>query len=100
MKKPHKFFASVVLGATAGFVAGLLTAPKAGKDTRAELEKKGKQALKKTKKLTEGYYDSAKTASKSFFDKLFDKKESNNPLLAEGNTLEDAKNNSRKEHGK
>ena len=35
-----KFALGALIGATAGLVAGLLTAPKSGKDTRADLKAK------------------------------------------------------------
>lgn len=38
-----KFVLGAVIGATAGVVAGLLTAPKSGKETRADIKKKAGQ---------------------------------------------------------
>lgn len=43
------FFLGALLGTVAGGIAGLLTAPKSGKETRADLEKQGKKALKAAK---------------------------------------------------
>ena len=38
------------VGAVAGAVAGILTAPKSGKETRKDLERKGKKAIRDLKK--------------------------------------------------
>lgn len=40
MAKGKKFGLGVILGAAAGVVAGLLTAPKSGKETRQDIKKK------------------------------------------------------------
>lgn len=42
MKKSH-FVIGTVIGAAAGLVAGLLTAPKSGKDTRTDLKDKAEK---------------------------------------------------------
>jgi len=42
MKKSH-FVIGTIIGAAAGLVAGLLTAPKSGKDTRADLKDKAEK---------------------------------------------------------
>ena len=39
----RKFLLGAVVGATAGVVAGMLTAPKSGKETRADLKEKAQQ---------------------------------------------------------
>jgi len=54
MSKKAKFGFGLVLGAVAGVVAGLLTAPKSGKETRAELKRKKDDAQDKaTAKVNE-----------------------------------------------
>lgn len=40
MSKGSKFALGAVIGAAAGVVAGMLTAPKSGKDTRTDLKRK------------------------------------------------------------
>ena len=42
----RSFVAGAILGALAGVAVGFLTAPKSGKETRDELEQKGKKWLK------------------------------------------------------
>lgn len=50
-----KIALGALIGAVAGIVAGFLTAPKAGKDTRADLKHRAKEmkndAVKQSKKL-------------------------------------------------
>lgn len=56
MRQPKKSNTGLVfaigagLGAIAGAVAGVLTAPKSGKETRADLEREGKKAIANIKK--------------------------------------------------
>lgn len=45
-KKGAGVAGAVVVGAVAGYVAGILTAPKSGKETRADLQKAGAQLKK------------------------------------------------------
>ena len=40
MSKNHKFGFGIILGAIAGVIAGFLTAPKSGKETREDIKKK------------------------------------------------------------
>ena len=40
MAKTSKFAVGAILGAAAGLVAGILTAPKSGKETRQDLKNK------------------------------------------------------------
>lgn len=76
MKKDNsKFFLGVVLGAAAGLVAGILTAPKSGKETRQELKEQGKKALDETKKTSQKLYQDTKAGGQKMFDKFFKKKE-------------------------
>ena len=76
MKKDNrKFFLGVVLGAAAGLVAGILTAPKSGKETRQELKEQGKKALDETKKTSQKLYQDTKVGGQKMFDKFFKKKE-------------------------
>ena len=56
-KKEHKksngagkFFLGAAVGAVGGTVAGILTAPKSGKATRADIKRGGKKAINATKK--------------------------------------------------
>ena len=68
MKKDNsKFFLGIILGAAAGLVAGILTAPKSGKETRHELKEQGKKAFDETKKT--------KVGGQKLFGKFFKKKE-------------------------
>lgn len=46
-----KFALGALFGAAAGFVAGILTAPKSGKETRADLKVKADEAKKKADKM-------------------------------------------------
>ena len=52
-----KIAIGAVIGAVAGLVAGFLTAPKKGKDTRADLKRRAEEikedAVKQAKKLKE-----------------------------------------------
>lgn len=76
MKKDNnKFFLGVVLGAAVGVIAGILTAPKSGKETRQDLKEHGKKALDETKKTSVKLYQGTKTGGQKFFDKIFNKKE-------------------------
>lgn len=43
MSKKGKFGLGLLLGAAVGAVAGILTAPKSGKETREDLKQKGKE---------------------------------------------------------
>ncbi len=45
-----KFFLGAALGAIAGGITGILTAPKSGKQTRADIEREGKKFAKKVQK--------------------------------------------------
>ena len=60
-KKPSAargFFIGAALGALGGAIAGILTAPKSGKATRADIKRTGKKAVttakKQVKKVTRG----------------------------------------------
>lgn len=76
MKKDNnKFFLGVVLGAAVGVIAGILTAPKSGKETRQDLKEQGKKALDETKKTSVKLYQGTKTGGQKLFDKIFNKKE-------------------------
>ena len=44
MSKKRRFGLGLIVGAIAGVVTGLLTAPKSGKETRADLQKKAQKA--------------------------------------------------------
>lgn len=46
MKNPGKIFVTVLTGAIAGGVAGVLLAPEKGKETRKKLDKRAKKARK------------------------------------------------------
>jgi len=52
------FFLGAALGAAAGTVTGILTAPKSGKQTRADIVREGKKVARKakagSKKLVKG----------------------------------------------
>lgn len=47
------FFLGAAIGAAVGTIVGILTAPKSGKETREDLNKKGREALKNVKKQGE-----------------------------------------------
>lgn len=49
----RKIAMGLVLGATAGTLAGILLAPKSGKETRKDIAEAGKTGYKKTKDLVE-----------------------------------------------
>ena len=51
---PRDFLAGVLLGGLAGAGVMLLLAPRSGKKTRANIEKKGRKLSKKTAKSIEG----------------------------------------------
>lgn len=48
-----KIAIGAVIGAVAGVIAGFLTAPKAGKDTRADLKNKAKEIKQEATKRAE-----------------------------------------------
>lgn len=48
-KKGGKFFLGAVIGAIAGGITGVLTAPKSGKETQADIKKGGEKLAKKAK---------------------------------------------------
>lgn len=48
-KKGGKFFLGAAIGAIAGGIAGVLTAPKSGKETQADIKKGGERLAKKAK---------------------------------------------------
>ena len=76
MKKDNsKFFLGVILGAAVGLVAGILTAPKYGKETRQELKEQGKKAFDETKKTSQKLYQDTKVGGQKLFGKFFKKKE-------------------------
>ena len=49
MSKKGKFGLGLLLGAAVGAVAGILTAPKSGKETREDLKNKGKELAEAAK---------------------------------------------------
>lgn len=83
LSKGGKFALGAIIGAAAGVVAGILTAPKSGKETRADIKAKAEElkqdadkALKHAKKsgekvlhdgqhVAEGYVDRTKRAVES-----------------------------------
>jgi len=62
-----KFFLGALIGGAVGAVAGLLTAPKSGKETRADIKKKADD----TKKAADKKIKQGKKAAKSWKDNLF-----------------------------
>ncbi|MCL2280399.1 YtxH domain-containing protein [Candidatus Saccharibacteria bacterium] len=62
-----KFFLGALIGGAVGAVAGLLTAPKSGKETRADIKKKADD----TKKAAGKKIEQGKKAAKSWKDDLF-----------------------------
>jgi gas vesicle protein len=52
VSKKGKFGIGLLLGAAVGAVAGILTAPKSGKETREDLKKKGKEVAEVVKEKT------------------------------------------------
>ena len=53
-KKGGKFFLGAVIGAIAGGIAGILTAPKSGKETQADIKKGGEKLAKKAQQVVKG----------------------------------------------
>ena len=49
-----KFVLGALIGAAAGVVAGMLTAPKSGKETRADLKSKAHDLRERTEHAIEG----------------------------------------------
>lgn len=91
MASKSKFALGALLGATAGVVAGMLTAPKSGKETRADLKRKAdefkheaatrgeqaKQSATKTADEVRGHADDLKDRTQRAADaakKEFNKK--------------------------
>ena len=60
-KGGNKFILGALIGAAIGAAAGLLTAPKSGAETRDDLAKKGKKALRDGKAAGEKVVDKAKS---------------------------------------
>lgn len=60
-----KLAAGALIGAAAGFVTGILTAPKAGKETRADLKAKAVEVKGKAEKTVK---DTKKTVEKQVND--------------------------------
>ncbi len=61
-----KVFAGVVVAAVAGFTAGILTAPKSGKETRKELKDAGLKAKDVVVEETAKFKESAEADFKKF----------------------------------
>lgn len=56
MKKGEKFFLTALIASITGYVAGILTAPKSGKETRKDIHDKAQKAkIDSEKKLRELY---------------------------------------------
>ncbi len=70
-----KFIAGVLFGSIAGFMAGMLTAPKSGKETRAELMTKAEEVKAEAMKRAKMAYKDAATAKQEFMQKAEEKSE-------------------------
>ena len=73
-----KFFLGALIGGAVGAVAGLLTAPKSGKETRADIKKKAgetadwtKEKAGEVKKVADKKIKQGKKTAKSWKDNLF-----------------------------
>ena len=62
-----KFFLGIALGTITGGIAGMLTAPKSGKQTRKDIERTGKKVAKKAKTEAKkvGYEITKRTSPKA-----------------------------------
>ena len=60
-----KLALGALVGAAAGFVTGILTAPKSGKETRADLKQKAEEVKSKAEKTVN---DTRKTVEKTVDD--------------------------------
>ncbi len=58
------FFKGLLIGGVLGALAGILFAPKSGKDLRADIKEKGNEILNGGKKI----YSDASTKAKGIFD--------------------------------
>ena len=64
-----KFFLGALFGAAVGAIAGILTAPKSGKETRKDLKDAGDKAVKDAKKNGEKLLSKTKKSTKELGDK-------------------------------
>ena len=65
----HKFFLGALAGAAIGTIAGILTAPKSGKETRKDIADAGKKAVEAGKEGVEKAAKVVESKIKSVTDK-------------------------------
>lgn len=70
-----KFALGAIIGAAAGIVAGILTAPKAGKDTRADLKERAMELKKEAGVKADNAKQFVDDAATDLKDKALDVKE-------------------------
>lgn len=68
-----KFVAGALIGAAAGALAGVLLAPKSGKETRKDIANKAKEYTAKGKEMAKKSEDAVKGAIKDTAEKVADK---------------------------
>lgn len=68
-----KFVAGALIGAAAGAIAGILFAPKAGKETRKDIANKAKEYTEKGKEIAKKSEVAVKGAIKETAEKVADK---------------------------
>lgn len=69
MSKKGKFVAGLALGALAGVVAGWFTAPKPGKELRADVKNKAKEVYEDVRDRSEDFVEGAKDKMGEFGEK-------------------------------
>lgn len=70
MKKGEKFFLTALLASGIGYVAGILTAPKSGKETRKDIHDKAQQAKKESERRIKELYVELNDAIKAAQTKM------------------------------
>ncbi|MCL2173698.1 YtxH domain-containing protein [Candidatus Saccharibacteria bacterium] len=74
-KSGGKFFLGAIFGGAVGAIAGLLSAPKSGKETREDIKKKAGEV----KKTADEKVEKGKKAAKSWKDNLFTRGKDDEP---------------------
>lgn len=76
MNDGGKVFTSLLVGATAGFITGLLIAPQSGKETRQQLtdtSERIRQDLSKQSEKSAEILDDVKDSAEELFDEVSEK---------------------------